>query len=119
MHAADLYVKEVLHTLLRPADDAGVHFFEDHHAIDFILASRLGAAAERVLGAYALDNRSGQVHSFVAKVVLLATGGAGKVYLYTTNPDVATGDGLAMAHRAGAAVANLEFIQFHPTCLYH
>ena len=112
VHAADLTGMEVERTLLQAAADAGVQFFEDHHAIDFILASR-------VLGAYALDNRSGQVHSFVAKTVLLATGGAGKVYLYTTNPDVATGDGLAMAHRAGAAVANLEFIQFHPTCLYH
>src|SRR5881275_2307293 len=119
VHAADLTGMEVERTLLQAAADAGVQFFEDHHAIDFILASRLGAPAERVLGAYALDNRSGQVHSFVAKTVLLATGGAGKVYLYTTNPDVATGDGLAMAHRAGAAVANLEFIQFHPTCLYH
>src|SRR5436309_1893160 len=116
VHAADLTGMEVERTLLQAAAGAGVQFFEDHHAIDFILASRLGAPAERVLGAYALDNRSGQVHSFVAKTVLLATGGAGKVYLYTTNPDVATGDGLAMAHRAGAAVANLEFIQFHPAC---
>src|SRR5918911_2149118 len=119
VHAADLTGMEVERTLLRATADAGVQFFEDHHAIDFILASRLGASGERVLGAYALDTRSGQVHAFVAKAVLLATGGAGKVYLYTTNPDVATGDGLAMAHRAGAAVANLEFIQFHPTCLYH
>jgi L-aspartate oxidase len=119
VHAADLTGMEVERTLLRVSADAGVQFFEDHHAIDFILASRLGAPSERVLGAYALDTRSGQVHSFLARAVLVATGGAGKVYLYTTNPDVATGDGLAMAHRAGAAVANLEFIQFHPTCLYH
>jgi L-aspartate oxidase len=119
VHAADLTGMEVERTLLNAAAHAGVQFFEDHHAIDLILASRLGASAERVLGAYALDTKSGGVHSFAAKAVVLATGGAGKVYLYTSNPDVATGDGLAMAHRAGAAIANLEFIQFHPTCLYH
>src|SRR6059058_283365 len=119
VHAADLTGMEVERTLLGAAAAAGVQFFEDHHAIDLILASKLGASSERVVGAYALDTRSGHVHSFVAKAVVLATGGAGKVYLYTTNPDVATGDGLAMAHRAGAAVANLEFIQFHPTCLFH
>src|SRR5437870_7177353 len=119
VHAADLTGMEVERTLLGAAAAAGVQFFEDHHAIELILASKLGASSERVVGAYALDIKSGHVHSFVAKAVVLATGGAGKVYLYTTNPDVATGDGLAMAHRAGTAVANLEFIQFHPTCLYH
>jgi L-aspartate oxidase len=119
VHAADLTGMEVERALLNAAAGAGVQFFDDHHAIDLILASRLGASTERVLGAYALETRTSLVHSFLAKVVLLATGGAGKVYLYTSNPDVATGDGLAMAHRAGAAVANLEFIQFHPTCLYH
>src|SRR2546425_7672051 len=122
VHAADLTGLEVERTLLEAADRAGVQFFEDHHAIDLILASRVGpgsGSSERVLGAYALDTRSGEVHVFLAKVIVLATGGAGKVYLYTTNPDVATGDGIAMAHRAGAAVADLEFIQFHPTCLYH
>ena len=119
VHAADLTGMEVERKLLDAAARAGVQFFEDHHAIDLILASRLGGGSERVLGAYALETRSSKVHSFVAKAVVLATGGAGKVYLYTSNPDVATGDGLAMAHRAGAAIANLEFIQFHPTCLYH
>ncbi|HZX96916.1 MAG TPA: L-aspartate oxidase [Myxococcales bacterium] len=119
LHAADMTGREVERTLLEAATRAGVQFFEEHHAIDLILASRLGAPEERVAGVYALDTRGGGVHSFVAPAVVLASGGAGKVYTYTTNPDVATGDGLAMAHRAGAAVANLEFIQFHPTCLYH
>ncbi|HET7786922.1 MAG TPA: L-aspartate oxidase [Myxococcales bacterium] len=128
LHAADMTGREVERTLLAAAEKAGVQFFEEHDAIDLLLASRVGASvlasrhaagSERVMGAYALDTRTNQVHSFTARAVVLATGGAGKVYTYTTNPDVATGDGLAMAHRAGAAVANLEFIQFHPTCLYH
>jgi L-aspartate oxidase len=118
VHAADLTGREVERTLLEAVAGAGVQFFEEWHAIDLIMAGRLGLP-ERALGVYALNLRTGEVDAFLARAVVLATGGAGKVYLYTTNPDVATGDGIAMAHRAGAAIANLEFVQFHPTCLYH
>jgi len=120
VHAADMTGREVERTLLDAADRAGIRIVDEHVAIDLITAAKTGAAGpDRVLGAYVLDARTGEVHVYLARVVVLASGGAGKVYLYTTNPDVATGDGLAMAHRAGAAIANMEFIQFHPTCLYH
>jgi len=123
LHAADLTGREVERALLHAVAEAKIEVFEDHAAVDLITLSKLRASGgsapgDRVVGCYVLgpDN---QVHVYQAKVVILATGGAGKVYLYTTNPDVATGDGIAMAHRAGAAVANMEFIQFHPTCLFH
>jgi len=89
-------------------------------AVDLITAAKLGFAAEdRCLGVYVLDEKTGEVETIRSDYVVLATGGCGKVYLYTTNPDVATGDGVAMGWRAGAAIANMEFMQFHPTCLFH
>jgi L-aspartate oxidase len=120
LHAADLTGREVGRALLAAADAAGIRILDEHVAIDLVTSARLGLPGpDRVVGCYALDTRTGKVEAIPARAVVLATGGAGKVYLYTSNPDVATGDGLAMAHRAGAAIANLEFIQFHPTCLYH
>lgn len=96
-----------------------VRLLECHDAVDLITADRLGLTGPRVLGAYLYDRRNRQVHAVGARAVVLATGGACKVYLYTSNPHTATGDGIAMAWRAGCRIANMEFMQFHPTCLYH
>ena len=121
LHAKDMTGKVIESALVDAiAKDPNVEVFENHIAIDLITTQKMGTAGpNRCVGVYVLDNESGEIIPFMAPVVTLATGGCGKVYLYTTNPDIATGDGLAMAYRAGAAVANMEFIQFHPTCLYH
>jgi L-aspartate oxidase len=119
-HAKDATGREVERALLAECDARGIRILEDLVAVDLLSSSRLGLGGpNRILGAYVLDRSTGEVTTFTASVTVLATGGAGKVYLYTSNPEVATGDGLAMAFRAGAAVANMEFFQFHPTCLYH
>ncbi len=123
VHARDLTGQEIERALNEKAGNIGnIQLFENHIAVDLIMqSSRLGQKTEkdRCLGAYVLDIEGGEVHTFRAKFIMLATGGIGKVYLITTNPDIATADGIAMAYRAGAKIANMEFIQFHPTCLYH
>ena len=121
LHVQDMTGKEIEETLLRQlARQSQVDLLENHMAVDLITAGKLGFAAEdRCLGAYVLDERTSEVETIRSDRIVLATGGCGKVYLYTTNPDIATGDGVAMAWRAGALIANMEFIQFHPTCLFH
>jgi L-aspartate oxidase len=119
VHAGDITGREVERALLAACDEQkNVTFFPDSAAIDLLIDRAAPRGQGRALGAYVLRS-TGAIETFLAKVVVLATGGAGKVYLYTTNPDVATGDGVAMAYRAGAQVANMEFYQFHPTCLFH
>ncbi|MDB6122222.1 MAG: nadB [Pedosphaera sp.] len=121
LHAKDVTGREIERALLAAvAEQPNIDIFENHFVIDLITSHKLGKPGpNRCLGVYVLDKATGQVETYEAPVVLMATGGCGKVYLYTTNPDIATGDGVAMAYRAGAAVANMEFIQFHPTCLFH
>jgi L-aspartate oxidase len=121
LHAKDVTGREIERALLAAiAERPNIEVYENHFAIDLITSRKLGNPGDnRCLGVYVFDKSTGQVDTFAAPVTLLATGGCGKVYLYTTNPDIATGDGVAMAFRAGAPIANMEFIQFHPTCLYH
>lgn len=121
LHAKDATGREIERALLNAvAAQPNITIFENHLGIDLITSQKLGyVGTNRCLGAYVFNKEQQTVETFVAPVTMLATGGCGKVYLYTTNPDIATGDGVAMAYRAGAAVANMEFVQFHPTCLYH
>ncbi len=121
VHVTDATGAAVQKTLIEHVrKTASIKVFEHHTLIDVITSKKLGQSGpNRAMGLYALDTERDEVHTFAAPQTILATGGAGKVYLYTTNPDTATGDGIAAAWRAGCRVGNMEFIQFHPTCLYH
>ena len=119
-HAADATGHEMETTLAQRArENPNIQIFEQHIVIDLIKGDRVGGDPNRCIGAYALNRETQQTEAFKARMTVLATGGASKVYLYTSNPDVSTGDGIAIAWRAGCRIANMEFMQFHPTCLYH
>jgi L-aspartate oxidase len=124
VHARDLTGKEVERALLHKVSEIkNIRLFENHTAVDLLTEHQLGIKLRKqgtihCYGAYILDNTSGAVNTFNAKMILLATGGVGQVYLHTTNPEIATGDGIAMAYRAGGLIGDMEFIQFHPTALY-
>jgi len=127
VHTADRTGQEVERILLdRVEENPNITIYENHMAVDLITKSKLirrgivtHETAQTCWGAYVLDVNGNRVLTFLARITVLASGGAGKVYLYTSNPDIATGDGIAIGYRAGTRVANLEFVQFHPTCLYH
>lgn len=120
IHAADATGKALETTLINHVKHSDNIELLDHHiAVDLITGKKLGLKHNRCIGAYVLNKKHMRVETFQARYVILASGGASKVYLYTSNPDGATGDGIAMASRAGCRVANMEFMQFHPTCLYH
>ncbi|MBE0501096.1 MAG: L-aspartate oxidase [Desulfuromonadales bacterium] len=123
LHAKDMTGHEIERALVEAVRaHPNISLYEQHIAIDLITESKIKyrrGKPDRCIGAYVLDINSDEVISFGARITVLATGGAGKVYLYTCNPDVATGDGVAMAYRAGASIANMEFMQFHPTTLFH
>jgi len=127
VHTKDMTGREVERILLdRAEEEENIQIYENHMAIDLITKSKLirrgiisTETSETCWGAYVLDVEQGEIVTFLSKITVLSSGGAGKVYLYTSNPDIATGDGVAIGYRAGAKVANMEFVQFHPTCLYH
>ncbi len=127
IHAQDMTGAEVERILSEKVlAHPNIQVFENHMGVNLITLERVVRQGRVVtesesacLGAYVLNKDTGQVDTFLARLTLLATGGVGKVYLYTSNPDIATGDGVAMAYRAGAMIGNMEFVQFHPTCLYH
>lgn len=120
VHAADATGRAIQTTLEKRASQHPRITLRDHYSVvDLIPGRKLGFGGNRCLGAYMLDRRTGKVEVIAARFVVLATGGASRVYLYSSNPDGSTGDGIAMAWRAGCRVANMEFMQFHPTCLYH
>lgn len=120
LHADDATGLAISETLTaRVKQHANISIFENHLAVDLITRHKLDLAEQACVGAYVLNTKLGKVQVFAAKAVILATGGASKVYLYTSNPDGSSGDGIAMAWRAGCSVTNMEFNQFHPTCLYH
>ena len=120
IHAADATGHAISETLLQRAQEkSNLHMMQNFIAIDLITREKLGLDGHGCIGGYFLNNDTGEVDVITARAVVLATGGASKVYLYTSNPDGASGDGIAMAWRAGCRVANMEFNQFHPTCLYH
>ena len=122
IHAADATGKAISTTLVERAQEKeNIHLFENVVAIDVITTQKaqIEHSENRAIGVYALDEITGEVKTFLAPFTALACGGAMKAYFYTSNPDIATGDGIAMAWRAGCRIANMEFNQFHPTCLYH
>ncbi len=120
LHAQDLTGREIMRALTAAAAaNPNIRTLENHVAINLLVESPSGGHPGACWGVYALDRATNKIERVLARATLLATGGAGKVYLYTTNPDIASGDGVAMAYRAGAAIGNMEFYQFHPTCLFH
>ncbi|MEQ1559765.1 MAG: L-aspartate oxidase [Methyloglobulus sp.] len=120
VHAADATGRAVSLSLIdRAREHSNIDLFENHNVVELITAPSLGEANKKAVGVYVLDSQKQHVKTLSARVIVLATGGASKVYLYSTNPQSATGDGIALAWRAGCRVSNMEFMQFHPTCLYH